>query len=289
MVLLGLLVSCISLIGCNSPTGRTLQVRPVATAPVVSTTASPSKTDALLARSSRPRPSAQPPRPPPPTDAGTMIALTVDGCGDAVVAIPERGSAPHPIVVATHGNWDRPSWECDWWRRVFVRAFILCPRGVLRSDSPEGDPRFTYVDDRNLESEAEAGLLALATAYTARVGTGANPLRAVTWVGLSRGAFLGAEIAPRRAAVFPRLVLVEGGHDPWTFSNAKMFADGGGKRVLFICGQGACTTAAQKASRMLTHVGVSTRVEMVAGMGHGLSNDAAPIVRAALPWLMASP
>ena len=230
---------------------------------------------------------AAPTEPPPPAapepipHAGEMVAMAVSGHGDAVVALPAEGTAPHPVVVAAHANWDRPSWECDYWRRIFPTAVVLCPRGILRPDSPSADdPRFTYASDDALATELAASLAALERDFGPYIDT-----EVMLWVGLSRGAFLGAELAPHQAARFPRMILVEGGHDPWTHANAKAFADAGGERVLFVCGQGACTIQARKAARVLEQHGVGTRIEDVPGMGHGLNHDATPRVRDALPWL----
>ena len=225
-----------------------------------------------------------PPAPSPATqpDAGKSVDLPVAGFDPAVVAVPREGTAPHGVVIAAHANWDRPSWECDWWKRLLTRSFILCPRGVLRKDSPSpDDPRFTYKDDKALEAEIAAGLTALEAAFGDRVSVEPPML----WVGLSRGAFLGAQIATRQPARYPTMILVEGGHDPWTHSGAKAFAEGGGKRVLFVCGQGACTHLAKRAAARLEHFGVETRLENVPGMGHGLNGDADEPVQRALPWL----
>jgi pimeloyl-ACP methyl ester carboxylesterase len=175
---------------------------------------------------------------------------------------------------------DRPDWECAFWRRLFPASFVLCPRGILRDDAPPDDPRFTYEDDAALEREIEAGLAALAARFPARID-GAPML----WVGLSRGAFLGAIIAARQPARYPRMILVEGGHDPWAGPAAKAYADGGGRRVLFVCGQGACTFAARRAARSLEHFGVGARLIEVAGMGHGLNHDADAPIEAARDWL----
>lgn len=209
--------------------------------------------------------------------------MEVPGFADAVVAIAKAGEDPHPIVIAAHANWDRPRWECDWWKRLLPTSFILCPRGILRKDSPsKDDPRYTYEDDKALEAEVEAGLLALEARFSGRVTQ--EPF--ILWVGLSRGAFLGAHIAVRQPKRFPRLILVEGGHDPWTPANVKKFAEGGGKRVHFVCGQGACSHLARRAARVLEHHGVATRLDDVPGMGHGLNGDADAPIQAALPWLL---
>lgn len=213
--------------------------------------------------------------------AGMMVDLEVPGFGAAVVAVPADGAPPHPVVVAAHANWDRPTWECNWWRRHFKRSFLLCPRGILRDDSPSpDDPRFTYENDRALEAELDAGLAAMKSRWAGSVADGP-----MTWVALSRGAYLGGFIASRRPKQFPRLILVEGGQDPWTAVNAKAFADGGGRRVLFICGQGACRVQARPAAARLLHFGAEAKIEEVTGMGHGLNGDADPIIARHRDWL----
>ena len=49
-------------------------------------------------------------------------------------------------------------------------------------------------------------------------------------------------------ARFPRLVLVEGGHDAWTRDAAKRFRAAGGDRVLFACGQPSCVGESKEAA-----------------------------------------
>jgi predicted esterase len=219
------------------------------------------------------------------TEAGQVVDLRVVGFGAAAVAVPVGGAAPHAVAITAHGNYDRPEWECDYWKRLFPETFLLCPRGVPRSDPPApDDPRFTYEDDRALEEEVEAGLAALRERYGERVDTEAR-----LWIGLSRGAYLGARIAVRQPQRYSRLLLVEGGHDPFTFAAAKRFAEGGGARVELLCGQRSCTQAARRVAQRLAYYGVEARVDEVGGMGHGLSYDADRFVVAAKPWLLAGP
>ncbi|MFT3769933.1 MAG: hypothetical protein QM820_31270 [Minicystis sp.] len=107
------------------------------------------------------------------------------------------------------------------------------------------------------------------------------------YAGCSRGAFLGATIGPANPARFPRLVLVEGGHDPWTHANVKRFADGGGKRVLFACGQGGCFEAAKEKARLLKAAGVEASVAYAPFMGHMCHDRVAEETKRAMPWLLA--
>jgi pimeloyl-ACP methyl ester carboxylesterase len=197
-----------------------------------------------------------------------------------VVAVPAEGEAPHEVVVAAHANFDRPEWECGWWRRHFPEAFVFCPRGILRDDTEPDDPRYTYRDDAALKAELDAGLLALRAKYPGQFDDAE-----MIWVALSRGAYLGGFIASRQPKRFPRLILVEGGQDPWTAANAKAFVDGGGRRVLFICGQPVCRIQARPAAARLKHFGAEAKIEDVPGMGHGLNGDADPIITRHMAWL----
>jgi predicted esterase len=215
-----------------------------------------------------------------PAPAGATVALDVAGFAAAAVAVPDGGARRSGVVIAAHGNYDRPEWECDFWKRLFEDAFVLCPRGIERLDADPGEDRYTYASAAALEAEVDASVRAL----EARFGEAVDA-RAMTWVGLSRGAFLGAVIAARHPARFPRVLLVEGGHDPWTPERAVAFAKGGGQRVQFVCGQRSCTLDARQAASRLERAGVSTRVDEVIGMGHGLNVDVDRYVHASMDML----
>lgn len=111
-----------------------------------------------------PEPSTEPdpkPEPPPtPPDAGQLVALDVQGHRDAVVAVPRRADPGRPLLVATHGNYDGPAWQCREWQRIAGdEIFVLCPRGEPRPDSPSADDtRFTYASNAALERELDAAL-----------------------------------------------------------------------------------------------------------------------------------
>jgi pimeloyl-ACP methyl ester carboxylesterase len=185
------------------------------------------------------------------------------------------------VAIAAHGNYDRPEWQCASWREVLgTRAFVLCPRGVARPDSPsQSDVRFTYADNHTLEKETRAALMALRARFSAHVAAGP-----VLWAGFSLGAIMGAKIAARAPEDFSRLVLVEGGHDAWTAASAKAFAAGGG-RVLFICGQRGCDVAAGQAARRLVSAGVSAERASSFGEGHSYGGPLGTLVRERLDWL----
>ncbi len=87
-----------------------------------------------------------------------------------------------------HGNYDRPEWQCVVWRGIVGdAAFIRCPRGVPRPDSPSPDDiRFTYASNQALEREIDAGIGALRARFPLFVDD-ERPL----YTGFSLGAIMG--------------------------------------------------------------------------------------------------
>ncbi|WP_437636213.1 hypothetical protein [Sorangium sp. So ce854] len=212
-----------------------------------------------------------------------LVELAVEGFPSAVVSVPIGATSRRPVLIASHGNYDRPEWQCEVWRGIAGGgAFILCPRGVARSDSPSAsDVRFTYESNARLEQEIDAGLAALRARFPEHVDPGP-----ALYTGFSLGAIMGSAIAARRAALFPRLVLVEGGHDRWTPATAKAFADGGGQRVLFVCAQAGCGAAAAAAAARLEKAGVQTRVVRSKEAGHRYDGPVAEETQRALGWVI---
>jgi hypothetical protein len=219
----------------------------------------------------------------PLSASAPIIDLPVEGFSSAVVSLPLGATGARPVLIASHGNYDRPEWQCQVWRDIVgADAFILCPRGVARRDSPSADDvRFTYESNARLEQEIGAGLRALGERFPAHVDRGA-----ALYTGFSLGAIMGVSIASRRPALFPRLVLIEGGHDKWTVATAKAFADGGGQRVLFVCAQAGCGAAASSAAQRLTRAGVLARVVRGKDAGHRYDGPVADETKGALSWAL---
>lgn len=257
--------------------------------------AAPSKETSRLRPPIGPTGSAAPPSPAPPPLAppppprlrleapGPFVELPVAGHPAAVVSLPLGAEGRRPVVIATHGNYDRPEWQCEVWRGIIGdRAFILCPRGAARADSPSPDDiRFTYSTNQALGKEVDAGLEALQAAFPDHVDGGA-----VLYTGFSLGAIMGVAIASRAPGRFPRLILVEGGHDRWTAATAKAFAAGGGLRVLFVCAQAGCAGVARQAAAHLEKSGVATRVAQSKPVGHRYDGPVADEVKKALDWAL---
>ena len=246
--------------------------------------------------------------------ASEPAALAVNGYGPAVVVPPAGATKPMPVVVAVLGIGDTPEEQCGTWKDlVGSRGFVLCPRGAphyvpdevddasLPPDEPaageavstEGETEkpqkavdggwshvegYWPVDLATLDAEVTAGLASLKARYPGYVSS------SVLYAGFSRGAFLGASLGVRRPATFPRLVLIEGGQSPWQPETAAAFARGGGKRVLFVCGQPSCVEEAELAATTLRAQRVETRVVHGAGEGHGYKKQVKEELRRSFDW-----
>lgn len=209
---------------------------------------------------------ADPPVPAPTADArrpSPIVELLVPGFGPAVVVEAAREGGPRPVVIAVHGNFDRPEWQCRVWDRVVEgRAFVLCPRGIARRDAPRGDPRLTFADSRALMREVEAGLLALDTRYPGRVMEGP-----VIYAGYSLGAILGVDYI-RRGRPVSVAVLIEDAVDRWSPALTRTFVARGGRGVLFACGGPGCVRVARRVSARLRGAGIAAGVAYGGRAGH---------------------
>ncbi len=232
-------------------------------------------------------PPAEPPppdlRPPPLDHPDPFHFLPVKGFGDAVVSLPLGTRDPRPIVLATHGNYDTPEWQCQVWRDIVGNdAFVLCPRGAARGDSPSpSDTRYQYVSNQHMEKEIDAGVEALRAAYPGYADDG--PL---LFTGFSQGAIMGASIMARRPDRYPRAVLIEGGQRAWYAASAKAFSEGGGQRILFACGQWDCNRQSLDAGRVLQRHGVASQVVFRKGEGHTYGSGVAEEIVTAFDWVV---
>jgi len=218
--------------------------------------------------------------------AQSFDTLEVDGFRAGVAFVPEfvpkEKAAPRPVVVALHGNYDRPEWQCEVWRGIVGDgAFIVCPRGVPRSDAPRAEDRWTWNGLAATEREVDAALAALEARYSERVSKGPRVL-----VGFSLGGTMAARIATRRPDLYPRVVLVEGGSDAWTLAVARRFLKGGGVKVLGACGQPACFPHFRNLDWAFRTAGLPFRVVGSRRAGHTYDGDVASAVAANWRWLV---
>jgi pimeloyl-ACP methyl ester carboxylesterase len=183
------------------------------------------------------------------------------------------------VLVAAHGAGDNPAWQCETWREILGdRAIILCLSGPR--EMPRSDARY-FPDHFALEKIAFASLDALRRALPEPSRT-----RRVVYTGYSQGATMGALMIVSHGDSCPRLVLVEGGYDGWSFARAEKFKRSGGERVLFVCGTGHCRKRADASAQALVKAGVTSRVVANLSGGHSYGGPIAQTVKESFAWLV---
>jgi hypothetical protein len=209
----------------------------------------------------------------------TLLSLAVAGFRDAIVSVPTGATEPRPVVVALHGNFDRPEWQCEVMREISdAYAFVLCPRGIRRTDVPKSWDRWEYGALQTVKQELAAGLAALGERFAGYVAEGP-----VVFTGFSLGAILGRPIVRDDPARFPRVVFTEGGSDGWDFQR---FKQGGGLRVLFACAQAGCPQNRRAVARQAERFGVEVRVADGGNAGHTYDGPVARAIKAEWAWLV---
>jgi predicted esterase len=209
--------------------------------------------------------------------------MDVQGYGAAVVPLPLGSRVRRPLVVATHGNYDTPEWCCTMWGQIVARrAFVLCPRGVVRRDSPSPrDLVYEYSTVAALKREIEAGVAALQVLYEPWIDPGPR-----LYAGFSQGAIMGVAILRAEATRYPRAVLIEGGFESLHGGAAKAYAEAGGERVLFACGQWDCWQKSKQRAKELVRLGVGAEVVHGQGEGHTYGGRVAEVTSGAFEWLI---
>lgn len=218
----------------------------------------------------------------PLTADAELVPLEVEGFRAAIVSVPVGATAPRPLMVALHGNYDRPEWQCEVWRDITgAHPFILCPRGIPRAGAPKSEDRWEYGGLKKTEAELFAGIRALEKRFGKYVDDG--PL---VFTGFSLGAILGKHFLLQHAKRFPRAVLIEGGYEGWSAGMAKRYREGGGERVLFACGQYACRHAASSVAKLMERQELSARVADGGNIGHTYDGRVARAISAEWSWLL---
>lgn len=212
-----------------------------------------------------------------------LVALEVAGFRPAVVSVPVSTKRARPIILALHGNYDRPEWQCGVWSEVVrERAFVLCPRGIPRRGAPAAADRWEYASARAMKSEIEAGVAALRARFAEFVAEG--PL---VFIGFSLGAGYGAPLVQAAPELYPRAIFIEGAVSAWSVAAAKRFAQAGGKRLILACGQPGCLAQVKPLGPALTRAGLDTRTGGSASAGHTYDGLVAQVVSDNWDWFTA--
>ncbi len=208
-----------------------------------------------------------------------IVKLPVEGRLDAVVAVPVGAERKRPVLVAAHGRDDTPEPLCQMWRGVVeARGFVICPRGIASQNVPG---TWTYASHDALAQEIDDALAALRAKYPDHVDDG--PL---VYSGFSLGSFQGVRVVTKNPERTPRVVLIEGGHDPWTDDLVETFADGGGQRVLFVTGQAVNFDRSKRVARELEGAGIAARVVHAEGAGHVYTGEVTERIDEAFDWVV---
>ena len=212
----------------------------------------------------------------PLTAPSWTIQLEVKGFGPATLALPLAATKPRPIVVVLHGARDRAEWQCGTFRGLLgPRVFILCPRGQEVDGGLYG--LGTIADS---EAELRAALAALKARFGAHVAQ--SP---VLLIGYAEGADVAADLARQEPSFFARVALIKGGGSAFSSSSAKIFAERGGKRVLFFCTDDACEKIGAERSLSLTRGGAAAK-SVKRALGPYLDPPFVDALREEMPWLL---
>ena len=92
----------------------------------------------------------------------------------AVVSVPLGTTKPRPVVLALHGNYDCPEWQCEVMREITDGdPFISRPWADFHYGTPpKSENRWEYGSVQQLRKEIEAGLSAMKTRFAGYVAEG---------------------------------------------------------------------------------------------------------------------
>jgi len=213
-----------------------------------------------------------------------LVDLDVPGFGKAAVAVPLGATTPRPIVIALHGAADRPEWACSALRSIAGPApFVLCPRGIPRTDFPASDARYTFGDSDATSSELRAALKELKRRFGVHVAPGP-----VVFSGFEIGADRVASISSQEPAFFSRVLLIEPATSSWPSSQSALFARSGGQRALFAFGSAHRDELQQKA--VLTgRAGAEARSLFLGDRPPALDAPTRALLKKEWRWLSAIP
>jgi predicted esterase len=192
------------------------------------------------------------------------------------------------LLVALHGNFDRPEWQCETWRDITDGyPFILCPRGVPRRDVSAKWDRWEFASLESTDRELEAGLSVLKREFNSYVAPGP-----ILFTGFSLGAILGVGILKRHPEQYAPVVFSEGGNENWSLATARRLlaieSDSGspGLRILYACGQTDCVAKSKATIKLIERAGGEGRVVSGGNVGHMYDGPVAEAIKREWTWLV---
>ena len=220
----------------------------------------------------------------PALDLGSdFVTLAVPGFREALVSVPALQQQPPSVIVALHGNFDRPEWQCETWRRVTKASpWIVCPRGIPRRDAPKALDRWEWSSLAATKAEILASLGALQTRFPDHVDRHRRPVL----IGFSLGAILGARLLGDPDLGVQSAVLIEGGYQGWTKAAAERANHAGLDGVLFAYGQTECRNAVRRLGPVLERAGLRFVAVEDVKAGHDYSGALADKIREQLPQFL---
>jgi hypothetical protein len=225
-----------------------------------------------------PAPSPAPEHKPLESDQ-PLTQLPIDNRKPAWLSVPIGATHKRPILVAAHGRDDYPQPLCEMWRGIVGdRAFVVCPTGIPSQNLAGA---FTYASHDALSDEIEDAVGALRAKYPDHVDDGP-----IVYSGFSLGSYQGVRVVSKDPSTTPRVILIEGGHDPWNDDLIQNFADGGGQRVLFVTGQAINQQRSERVAKELTDAGIASRVVHADGAGHVYTGEVRERIAEAFDWVV---
>jgi predicted esterase len=234
------------------------------------------------AANARPEPEALPRTSLPALRANWLEPLDL-GDGDAAVVSPPLGATePRPLVVAVHGAHDRPEWACGGWRLGFAQyPFVVCPRGT-----PVTRDKYAWSNSAAIARLTLKAIARVRERYGKHVAAGPH-----VFAGFSQGATLAEPFLLEQAALFPTVILAEGGYatlDSKRF--AQSFAERGGKTVVIVCGTPGCRQRTAPARKRLESAGLRVFESGDSRSGHNLNQSMQTALRRDFPsWFASNP
>lgn len=215
----------------------------------------------------------------PASDEPRLVSLEVPGFLPALIVLPRAQTSDRPPLFAVHGAGDGPRHQCALWNEILRGSrFIVCPAGTPLGKEPEAG--YFFRDHHALEAE----VLATIEAFRARYGERVSSPHFV-YAAYSQGATMGALFLRKQGALFPWLILMEGGSGEWNVALGRQYRASGGERVLFACGTPACAERARRSQAWLVQADLDARQEYAEGAGHIYWGAVAERVVQNLPWL----